>query len=1325
MKTANSKCPWRDSGQALLGSRTLGAGLLTAFLLTTGSLQAQPSVTTQSGGPYAGFADGNNQGSTPPYALFHTPLGMALGTDPMAGRILYVADRDNNAIRKLELDQNLTITFLTSKISQPVGVALDNGGTLYVLNRGNGANGNILSFNRYGNFLRTNALALANASAFVIDGSTNMYVVGGNTIVKITIAGVKTTLTTIAAANTSLRGITLRSDGSLAVTDAGNHGIYTVNPSSGAYTALTGFMGAGDAFGAPGYAQFNQPYGISAAGSGWLVVADYGNHRVKTVDSSGNVCSLYGVCSNNWVGGSSSPAGWHDGNGCPCEITCQICNNYAEARNPASVMVATDGSVYTTETYYHIIRLVTGTGLQPPPPFPPVPPNIVSITATYGQVTLAWTPVVGATSYNVKRSITSGGPYGNIANVTTTNYTDTTVFNGNTYYYVVSALNAGGESANSAEVSATVPLPPVPDPQIGWVSFPPPLDLSVFHGGSSFVFNNDVPMVIVGSAGSQTFYTFGATGTVPDPTTNSASAPLGYEDGMTTLEVAPKQVAIPLPDLTIKAIGVKNDGSPNSAVAQARFQFITANPTVIGNNAASFIVSNITDQAEMWYTLDGTDPTNAAPSLGGIPSGTQLSLDGNSDFIFKVRAFRDNYQPSGIVSVLFSSTNFTPNKITFGRTNAEPSSHFLARPGQFYYAPVTLQLQPGGETMYSLQFNVTVTNGLANTNRILNGAGIDFFSMLMTQVDPAEGRYYPPASGQWFLPIPPLTFTGSNSPIVSTLFVNTNNNLLGVGWIYRTGFKYKAFDFDGSVILDFDTTKQDLISYSIPHDTLFQKSGGTVVVGAYSFQVPQTANIGDKYFMQLGSPSATRDGVGAPGADIYIRAPSTNQVVTVTNTEYLVGDAAPFRWLNAGDFGDGTLDNADVMQVYQGALVPSVDTVPTNSDLYAALDSSGRLGIWDAINGYYTDPGPVGNMAPGALQAMYDGNDQTINTNAFGDGVLDISDVYVTLRRSLDPSLVWFNRMWTNGQFVAVPTPNLAYNSNTPSSVAPPTKTPILSRSDVSGYAYQQSFVSFTAGDAIVSPGQTVQIPITANILGSYPLRVLGLNLTVRPLDGSPALTQPIQFTPAAGLGTPAISSSKYAANYVAAWLDSTITGLTGNAVLGTLTITIPANATGSSAYAIHFDHASGSPNGLVSFPRSTRTGLITLTSRTSSIYNDGIPDSWRLRYFGTIYNLLSQASADADGDGMNNWQEYVAGTDPTDRASMLRVGPDRSVPQSQAPLIHWPSVLNKQYVIERASRLFPANWSAISTNTGTGGDMQFQDSTSGPARFYRVRVLQ
>jgi hypothetical protein len=86
---------------------------------------------------------------------------------------------------------------------------------------------------------------------------------------------------------------------------------------------------------------------------------------------------------------------------------------------------------------------------------PPAPLNLTAV-ATNGMVNLSWSSAATATSYNVKRSTVSGGPYPTIApGITTTNYSDTQVTNFTTYYYVVSALNAAGEGANSSEVSAT------------------------------------------------------------------------------------------------------------------------------------------------------------------------------------------------------------------------------------------------------------------------------------------------------------------------------------------------------------------------------------------------------------------------------------------------------------------------------------------------------------------------------------------------------------------------------------------------------------------------------------------------------------------------------------------------------------------------------------------------------------------------------------------------------------------------------------------------------------------------------------------------------
>jgi glycosyl hydrolase family 44 len=90
------------------------------------------------------------------------------------------------------------------------------------------------------------------------------------------------------------------------------------------------------------------------------------------------------------------------------------------------------------------------------------PPSVpTSLTAAAGnlQVSLTWSASTGATRYNVKRATATGGPYTQVANTTVTNDTDASLTNGTTYYYVVSAVNSAGESANSTQVSATPVAP--------------------------------------------------------------------------------------------------------------------------------------------------------------------------------------------------------------------------------------------------------------------------------------------------------------------------------------------------------------------------------------------------------------------------------------------------------------------------------------------------------------------------------------------------------------------------------------------------------------------------------------------------------------------------------------------------------------------------------------------------------------------------------------------------------------------------------------------------------------------------------------------------
>jgi fibronectin type 3 domain-containing protein len=126
----------------------------------------------------------------------------------------------------------------------------------------------------------------------------------------------------------------------------------------------------------------------------------------------------------------------------------------------------TDAGVTNGTKYFYVVSAVNSNGesansseVNATPAAPataPAMPTGLQATAGNAQVSLSWNASTGATSYNVKRSTVTGGPFSStVASPTATNYVDSAVTNGTTYFYVVSAVNASGESANSAQASAT------------------------------------------------------------------------------------------------------------------------------------------------------------------------------------------------------------------------------------------------------------------------------------------------------------------------------------------------------------------------------------------------------------------------------------------------------------------------------------------------------------------------------------------------------------------------------------------------------------------------------------------------------------------------------------------------------------------------------------------------------------------------------------------------------------------------------------------------------------------------------------------------------
>jgi hypothetical protein len=111
-------------------------------------------------------------------------------------------------------------------------------------------------------------------------------------------------------------------------------------------------------------------------------------------------------------------------------------------------------------------------------------------------------------------------------------------------------------------------------------------------------------------------------------------------------------------------------------------------------------------------------------------------------------------------------------------------------------------------------------------------------------------------------------------------------------------------------------------------------------------------------------------------------------------------------------------------------------------------------------------------------------------------------------------------------------------------------------------------------------------------------------------------------------------------------------------------------------------------------------------------------------------YGLAVDGSADhvdTDGDGMDNWQEFLAGTNPTNAASFLAMSSAIPVFNLHWVVVKWQSVDTRTYYLQRSTNLgAPTAFSTIQSNiSGQAGTTIFTDTTAtnGGSFFYRVGV--
>ncbi|MBA4386936.1 MAG: hypothetical protein C0404_03080 [Verrucomicrobia bacterium] len=133
------------------------------------------------------------------------------------------------------------------------------------------------------------------------------------------------------------------------------------------------------------------------------------------------------------------------------------------------------------------------------------------------------------------------------------------------------------------------------------------------------------------------------------------------------------------------------------------------------------------------------------------------------------------------------------------------------------------------------------------------------------------------------------------------------------------------------------------------------------------------------------------------------------------------------------------------------------------------------------------------------------------------------------------------------------------------------------------------------------------------------------------------------------------------------------------------------------------------------------------LANPSAGVDSYGIPDSWKIQYFGSTNATTAAAMCDADGDGMNNYAEWRAGTNPQDAGSALRVqgsGCQEGGPSGTNMVLQWPGVAGKFYTIQRSTNLMNGFPTVVATNiAGVGGMNSRTVQVDQVCGYYRVKL--
>ena len=1258
--------PWRALSAAAAGLAWLAA----CFCAT-----AQVSVDTIGGGvrveckSSSGFVGGNTYET----AQFNAPFSCALDTNGN----LWIADKNNNDLEQVTEAGNksasTTIQYYTGTAPHTnyhaytniTGVAVDPANNLYVLMPSPpevvkySLTAQSSTLNELSILVLTNTPAGAIPSALAVDASSNVFLAFTNGVI--------------------LRFPLLDSNPSPTVYSNN----YILGASAKVHYIVTGFNW--------------QPSGLALMANGQLAVSDTFNNAIWAV-STNDFTSNTGP---HLITGGVKGAGYGDGG--PA---------FAAFDQPRGLAASADGRLIVCDTMNNRLRVIDTSS---------------NTTTLYGTASNVWTETCctcAPTYYSGWVDGVAGVTYINASGrepVSVAISPSGSLFVTELYYSLIRQVT--NVTFTPVNLSAVNPVA-VTEPASGLTTTNASLNGSVNAGGNSTSYffewglttnyGNDTPTnLLTANLTAAEPVSAAITGLSPGATYHFqlvAFNDLGYFYGGDLTAVT-----LPEPPVvtTQPATGVTNSGATLNASVDPEY----SPTTVYFQYGTTTNYGSTTALINLTTNLSATQPVSA--TISNLQTGTvyyyeAVAVNSGGTTYGNELVFSTLYVPPPTLS--FSPSNgYFPECVTIGVTSSVPAVYYTTDG----VAPTTNSEQvamslSGGSYVGSIEWcnpqqnlsQLQVLAGSGSNTTVLQGSypianSIGFPQPL--SAGPGGHVYIPVVADlQSNVALKSLQFRVEitpNPPNANMIAAITLQPLTANDLVLLPG---PAPD-DAAVAFDtfayaIATTEGLVITAAGGSSGLDMQSSGVVVL--LHLQIPTNATYGQSYSLNVVDPSGTSDGQQATVG----LSPLAAQTLSIAYTPYMVGDSSPSGGYNAGQFGNGALDNADVNNAIYASM--GIRVPPSDSDLYNAMDA------WP--------PDSAGQEG--------------------GDGFIGLLDWETILARSVGgvamyPGLDTNNyiRFWTNGDsgypshavvdwYPGGPAVPLSLEASPDS--ADPSVSKLSLTSSPPGLVW---FCQASIGSGVITsaiPGITYSLPVYASILPGYSLAGLQFRSIVTGSSGAPVVTSN-WFTPAAGVTAPLVLPGLAGNDKVQAWsFGSFATPLQNSNYLGTVSFQVPSGAGKGACYTLHFSGVDGAPNYSTAYQLESHPGAVWVMSaaaQPASITSD----EWKIAFFGSLTSALAADDVDADGDGMSNWQEYLAGTNPTNALSRLQFNSASFYHNGvRGVAVNWLTAPGKTYILQSSPALKGAVWTPINTNGGDGNEYQcLLTNLSGNAYFYQIRL--